>query len=109
MCEKGCVAVERKAWVGAVAYEGEVCFEQQRKPLQRHEARVRFAKEYAHREAKSRAVTQQPPNAAADNPIELESHHLFDAATLPALAILTNNNNHNKFIRINIFHLMRTC
>jgi len=91
MCEKGCLTMELKAWVGAVAHEGEGCFEAQRKQLESHAARVRSAKENARCKAKACAVTKQKPNAAADNSIELEAHHLFDAATRPDLATLDEN------------------
>jgi len=91
MYEEGRIPKARKAWVGAVANVGESCFEVQRKQLESHEARVRSAKEHAHRKAKACAVTRQKPNAATDRPIELEAHHLFDAATRPDLAALDDN------------------
>ena len=51
----------------------------------------RFDKAWTSVEAKACAVTQQKPNAADRNPIELEAHHLFDAATRPDLAALDDN------------------
>jgi len=91
MHEKGRITKARKAWVGAVTNVGEGCFEVQRKQLESHEARVRSAKENARHKAKPCAVTRQKPNAAADRPIELEAHHLFDAAARPDLATLDDN------------------
>ena len=36
-------------------------------------------------------MTQQKPTAADRNPIELEAHHLFDAASRPDLVALEEN------------------
>jgi len=94
MYEEGHISISkpRKASVKAVYDVVKDCFEVERKQLQSHEARrVRSAKERARRMAKACAVTEQKPNAAADNPIELEAHHLFDAATRPDLAALDEN------------------
>lgn len=91
MYEKGRITKARKAWVKAVADVAEDCFEVQRKALQSHESLVRAAKERARNKARACAVTQQKPNPADDNPIELDVHHLFDAATRPDLAALDDN------------------
>lgn len=91
MHERGRITKARKAWVKAVADVAEDCFEVQRKVLESHEARVRSAMERARNKAKACAVTQQKPNAADRNPIELEAHHLFDAASRPDLAALDEN------------------
>jgi cell pole-organizing protein PopZ len=80
MHEQDRITKARKAWVKAVADVAEDCFEVQRKVLESHEARVRTAMERARSKGKACAVTQQKPNAADRNPIELEAHHLFDAA-----------------------------
>jgi hypothetical protein len=69
--------------VKSVAEVAEECFEVQRKVLESHEARVRAAMERVRSKAKACAVTQQKPKASDRNPIELEVHHLFDAATRP--------------------------
>jgi AraC-like DNA-binding protein len=69
----------------------EDCFEVQRKVLESHEGRVKAAMERARSKARACAVTQQKPNAADRNPIELEAHHLFDAGTRPDLAALDDN------------------
>jgi hypothetical protein len=86
MQDRGRITKARKAWVKAVADVAEDCFEVQRKMLESHDARVRAAMDRARSKAKSCAVTQQKPTAADSNPIELEVHHLFDAATRPDLA-----------------------
>jgi hypothetical protein len=91
MHERGRITRARKAWVKAVADVAEDCFEVQRKVLESHEARVRTAMDRARSKAKACAVTQQKPNAADRNPIELEAHHLFDAASRPDLAALDDN------------------
>jgi hypothetical protein len=91
MHERGRITKARKAWVKAVADVAEDCFEVQRKVLESHEARVRTAMERARSKAKACAVTQKKPNAADRNPIELEAHHLFDAASRPDLAALDDN------------------
>ena len=91
MHERGRITKARKAWVKAVADVAEDCFAVQRKVLESHEARVKAAMERARSKAKACAVTQQKPNAADRNPIELEAHHLFDAATRPDLAALDDN------------------
>jgi hypothetical protein len=91
MHERGRITKARKAWVKAVADVAEDCFEVQRKVLESHEARVRSAMERARSKAKACAVTQQKPNAAERNPIELEAHHLFDAGSRPDLAALDDN------------------
>jgi hypothetical protein len=91
MHDKGRITKARKAWVKAVADVAEDCFEVQRKELESHEARVNAAKKRARNKAKCCAVTQQKPTAADSNPIELEAHHLFDAATRPDLAALDDN------------------
>jgi hypothetical protein len=91
MHDKGRITKARKAWVKAVADVAEECFEVQRKVLESHEARVRSAMERARARAKVCAVTQRKPNAADRHPIELEAHHLFDAATRPDLAALDEN------------------
>jgi hypothetical protein len=91
MHERGRITKARKAWVKAVADVAEDCFEVQRKVLESHEARVRSAMQRARSKAKACAVTQQKPNAADRNPIELQAHHLFDAATRPDLAALDDN------------------
>lgn len=91
MQERGRITKARKAWVKAVADVAEDCFAVQRKVLESHEARVRTAMERARNKAKACVVTQQKPNAADRNPIELEAHHLFDAATRPDLAALDEN------------------
>jgi hypothetical protein len=91
MHERGRITKARKAWVKAVADVAEDCFEVQRKVLESHEARVRTAMDRARSKAKACAVTQQKPNAADRNPIELEAHHLFDAASRPDLAALDDN------------------
>ena len=91
MHERGRITKARKAWVKAVADVAEDCFELQRKVLESHEARVKAAKERARSKAKACAVSQQKPNAADRTPIELEAHHLFDAATRPDLAALDDN------------------
>jgi hypothetical protein len=91
MHDRGRITKARKAWVKAVADVAEDCFEVQRKVLESHEARVKAAMERARSKAKACAVTQQKPNAADRNPIELEAHHLFDAATRPDLAALEEN------------------
>ena len=59
--------------------------------LESHEARVKAAMERARSKAKHCAVTQQKPTAADRNPIELQAHHLFDAASRPDLAALEEN------------------
>ncbi len=66
MHERGRITKARKAWVKA-------------------------AMERARSKAKACAVTQLKPNAADRNPIELEAHHLFDAATRPDLGALDDN------------------
>ena len=91
MQERGRITKARKAWVKAVADVAEDCFEVQRKVLESHEARVKAAMTRARNKAKHCAVTQQKPNAADRNPIELEAHHLFDAASRPDLAALEDN------------------
>jgi hypothetical protein len=91
MHERGRITKARKAWVKAVADVAEDCFEVQRKVLESHEARVRTAMDRARSKAKACAVTQQKPNAADRNPIELEAHHLFDAGSRPDLAALDDN------------------
>ncbi len=91
MHDRGRITKARKAWVKAVADVAEDCFEVQRKVLESHEARVKAAMDRARSKAKACAVTQQKPNAADRNPIELEAHHLFDAATRPDLAALEEN------------------
>ena len=91
MHDKGRITKARKAWVKAVADVAEDCFEVQRKMLASHEARVRAAADRARSKAKACAVTQQKPRAADSSPIELEVHHLFDAATRPDLAALDDN------------------
>jgi len=93
MCEKRRLPRIRKVWLKAFNDVGEDCLQevQRQRRLESHEARVRSAKERARRKAKACAVTQQKPNAAADSPIELEVHHLFDAATRPNLATLDDN------------------
>ncbi|MFM8544084.1 MAG: hypothetical protein ACKOGI_07355 [Vulcanococcus sp.] len=91
MHDKGRITKARKAWVKAVADVAEDCFEVQRKMLESHEARVRAAMERARNRAKACAVTQQKLNAADPRPIDLEAHHLFDAATRPDLAALEDN------------------
>jgi AraC-like DNA-binding protein len=91
MHERGRITEARKAWVKAVADVAEDCFEVQRKVLESHEARVNAAMGRARSKAKACAVTQQKPNEADRNPIELEVHHLFDAATRPDLAALDDN------------------
>jgi hypothetical protein len=91
MHERGRITKARKAWVKAVADVAEDCFEVQRKVLESHEARVRTAMDRARTKAKACAVTQQKPNAADRNPIELEAHHLFDAGSRPDLAALDDN------------------
>ena len=45
----------------------------------------------ARNKAKLCAVSQQKANPADKNPIQLEAHHLFDAATRPDLAALDDN------------------
>jgi AraC-like DNA-binding protein len=91
MQERGRITKARKAWVKAVADVAEDCFEVQRKVLESHEARVKAAMARARNKAKACAVTQQKPNAADRNPIELEAHHLFDAASRPDLAAVDDN------------------
>ena len=91
MHERGRITKARKAWVKAVADVAEDCFALQRKVLESHEARVRSAMERARSKARACAVTQQKPKASDRNPIELEAHHLFDAATRPDLAALEDN------------------
>jgi hypothetical protein len=91
MHERGRITKARKAWVKAVADVAEDCFEVQRKVLESHEARVKAAMDRARSKAKACAVTQQKPNAADRNPIELQAHHLFDAASRPDLAALEDN------------------
>ena len=91
MHERGRITKARKAWVKAVADVAEDCFEVQRKVLESHEARVRTVMDRARTKAKACAVTQQKPNAADRNPIELEAHHLFDAGSRPDLAALDDN------------------
>ena len=91
MHERGRITKARKAWVKAVADVAEDCFEVQRKVLESHEARVKTAMEGARNKAKACAVTQRKANAADRNPIELQAHHLFDAATRPDLAALDDN------------------
>ena len=91
MYENGRITKPRKAWVKSVAEVAEECFEVQRKVLESHEARVRVAMQRARSKAKACAVTQQKPKASDRNPIELEVHHLFDAATRPDLAALEDN------------------
>ena len=91
MQERGRITKARKAWVKAVADVAEDCFEVQRKVLESHEARVKAAMTRVRNKAKHCAVTQQKPNAADRNPIELEAHHLFDAASRPDLAALEDN------------------
>ena len=91
MHERGRITKARKAWVKAVADVAEDCFAVQRKVLESHEARVRSAMLRARHKARACAVTQQKPSAADQNPIELEAHHLFDAATRPDLAALDEN------------------
>lgn len=91
MHEQGRITRARRAWVKAVADVAEDCFAVQRKLLESHEARVRSAKERARRKAGRCAVTQQVPKAADRNPVELEVHHLFDAASRPDLAALDDN------------------
>ena len=91
MHDKGRITKARKAWVKAVADVAEDCFEVQRKVLESHEARVKAAMQRAHSKAKGCVVTQQRANPADKNPIQLEAHHLFDAATRPDLAALDEN------------------
>jgi hypothetical protein len=91
MYEKGRITKARKAWVKAVADVAEDCFEVQRKVLLSHESRVRAAKERARSKAKACAVTQKKPDPADGNPVELDVHHLFDAATRPDLAAFDDN------------------
>jgi hypothetical protein len=91
MYEKGRITKPRKARVKSVAEVAEKCFEVQRKVLESHEARVRAAMQRARSKAKACEVIQQKPKASDRNPIELEVHHLFDAATRPDLAALENN------------------
>jgi len=91
MHEKGRITKARRAWVKAVADVAEDCFEVQRKMLESHEARVKAAKDRARRKARRCAVTQQAPKPADRNPVELEAHHLFDAATRPDLAAFDEN------------------
>lgn len=91
MHEKGRITKARRAWVQAVADVAEDCFEVQRKLLVSHEARVRDAKDRARRKAGRCAVTQQTPKASDSHPIELEAHHLFDAASRPDLAAFDDN------------------
>ena len=89
--QRGLARLARKAWVKAVADVAEDCFAVQRKVLESHEARVRTAIQRARSKAKACAVTQQKPTAADRNPIELEAHHLFNAASRPDLAALDDN------------------
>ena len=91
MHERGRITKARKAWVKAVADVAEDCFEVQRKVLESHEARVKAVMERARSKARACAVSQQRPNAADRNPIELQAHHLFDAASRPDLAALEEN------------------
>ena len=91
MHERGRITKARKAWVKAVADVAEDCFEVQRKVLESHEARVKAIMERVRKKAQCCAVTQQKPNAADRNPIELQAHHLFDAASRPDLAALEDN------------------
>jgi hypothetical protein len=91
MHERGRITKARKAWVKAVADVAEDCFAVQRKVLESHEARVRAAMERARSKAKACAVTQQKVKAADRTPLELEAHHLFDAASRPDLAALDDN------------------
>lgn len=91
MGERGKINKARRAWVKAVADVAEECFEFQRKVLESHEARVKTAKERARTKARQCAVSQQKPTAADRTPIELEAHHLFDAASRPDLAALEEN------------------
>ena len=91
MQEKGRITKARKAWVQAVADVAEDCFSVQRQVLESHEGRVKAAMERARHRAKACAVTQKKPNPSDRQPIELEAHHLFDAATRPDLAALDDN------------------
>ncbi len=91
MHARGRITKARRAWVRAVADVAEDCFAVQRKVLESHEARVRTAMERARSRARCCTVSQQRPNAAERNPIELEVHHLFDAASRPDLAALEDN------------------
>jgi len=91
MQDKGRITKARKAWVKAVADVAEDCFEVQRKVLVSHEARVKAAMQRARSKTKLCAVSQQKANPADKNPIQLEAHHLFDAATRPDLAALEDN------------------
>lgn len=91
MHEKGRITKARRAWVKAVADVAEDCFAVQRKLLESHDARVRATKDRVRRKARRCAVTQQAPNPAAQHPIVLEAHHLFDVASRPDLAALEEN------------------
>ncbi|MEB3270376.1 MAG: hypothetical protein VKJ44_01840 [Synechococcus sp.] len=91
MQDRGRISKARKAWVKAVADVAQECFEVQRKELESHEARVKRAKDRVRRKEGRCQVTLQKPRPSDRNPIQLEAHHLFDAATRPDLAALDEN------------------
>jgi hypothetical protein len=83
-------------WVAAVADVAEDCFENQRKLLESHEARVKAASERVRQKALQKkgggcAISSYQPSAAEQSPEDLEVHHLFDASSRPDLAALDDN------------------
>jgi hypothetical protein len=92
MHEKGKISKARKSWVKAVEDVGQECLAAQLKFIESHEARIRAAKARARAKAAGRCtVTQQRQKQSDSNPIVLDVHHLFDAATRPDLAALDEN------------------
>ena len=91
MQDRGRISKARKAWVKAVADVAEGCFEVQRKELESHEAKVKRAKERARKKEGRCQITLLTPKPSDRNPIDLEVHHLFDAASRPDLAALDDN------------------
>lgn len=96
MNEKGKITKARKVWVAAVADVAEDCFENQRKLLESHEARVRAATDRIRQKALQPrgagcAISGYKPLAAEQNSEDLEVHHLFDASSRPDLAALEDN------------------
>lgn len=96
MNEKGKITKARKAWVQAVADVAEDCFENQRKLLESHEARVKAMTDRVRQKALRKggpgcAVSGYRPTPADKNPQILEAHHLFDACSRPDLAAFEDN------------------
>ncbi len=92
MHDKGRITSARKSWVKAVEDVGEECLRAQMRFIESHESCIRSAKARARAKAAGKcAVTQQKQKQSDPNPIVLDVHHLFDAASRPDLAALDEN------------------